>query len=211
LILTGRKFIARLEVEKTSDLILPSTDPRRLETKPDVYVGTVEETGPRCEWVTQGQKVAFLRFEYGSQSADIGENRVVVDEQKDVMILGDSEAAPGIVAVNVIEKEAGLEIPEWVKMNNEGHTLFGQVVASGWACTPLCIDKWRCTKQHVNVDDLIWFRRLPDIQYRLGEHTIIFDNLCRHCRDHAKMDCPGDVVLARMDEVVVPRMMEVVQ
>lgn len=167
----------------------------------------VVNVGSACEWVSVGKKIAFQRFDYGSQSADMGEGFVLAHE-KDVLILGEDEAAPGIVAVNVIEEEAGIAIPDWVKASHESTTLIGQVVASGWRCSEEC--KNGCTKEHVSPKDIIVFRRLADQQFRLGEHMIIFNNTCRHCRDHVKQDCAADIILARMEEVVIPRMMEVV-
>lgn len=185
--------------ENDSGIILPFSDPRHYDDKPDVYVGSVLETGPECQWVTKGKKIAFQRFDYGSQSADVGEGFVLAHE-KDVLVLGEDEAAPGVVAVNVIEEDSknGIEIPDWVKMNNEAPTMIGQVVASGWKCTEEC--KNGCSKEHVNPQEIIIFRRLPEQQFRLGHHMVIFNNTCRHCRDHVKTECAADIILAKMEE-----------
>lgn len=183
--------------------------PFKKKQQADVLVGKVEEVADDCQWVRPGIKVAFQRFDYGSQSADIGEDCLIVDEVKDVLILGEHEAAPGIVAVNVIEEKSMLEIPDWVKESHLGPTMFGQVIASGWRCQPGCKNRdndYVCPKEHVEIDDIIWFRRLPDRQFRLGEHTIIFDNLCKHCRDHVKMDCAADIILAKMEQVTIPKL-----
>lgn len=205
--LFGPHFVADVRVPEnaSSNLILPSTDWRNRDDKPDVYVGKVEQVGDGCQWVKEGNKVAFLRWDYTSQSIDVGEGKLLVHE-KDVMILGETETAPGIVAINVLEKDSGIQIPDWVKMNNEASTLIGQVIASGWQCTEDCME-YGCRKEHVAVNDIVVFRRIPEVQYRLGSNTIIFDNRCRHCRDHAKMDCPADIILAKFEEVVVPKML----
>lgn len=207
--LIGRKFIARINLPENTEsgIVIPFTDFRKKEDKADVLVGEVEDVGPGCQWVVRGQKVAFLRFDYGTQSADVGKNRLIVDEEKDVLILGEDKAAPGIVAVNIIEEDdKNIIVPEWVKMNNELPVLLGQVIASGWKCTSECFKM--CRKEHVAVGDIVFFRRLPDQQYRLGEHTIIFSNVCRHCKDHARIDRAADIILAKMEEVVLPRMLE---
>lgn len=149
--------------------------------------------------------MAFMRWDYSVQSIPLESGRLAVQE-KDVLVLGEHEAAPGIVAVNIIEQEDKIEIPDWVKYQHEPNVLFGQVVASGWVCDEACGNKFACSKEHANVGDMVFFRRLPEYQYMLGQHTVIFDTTCRHCKEHARVWHAADVILARLDQVIIPKL-----
>lgn len=201
--LYGTHFIADIGLPENtpSGLLRVTQDPRKTEQPPDVYVGLIKEVGNGCTMVKVGDKVSFIRWTYGQEDLD---DKTILAQEKDILILGEDKAAPGIVAVNVIEKEGNIELPAWVKDENQSMTVVGQVVASGWQCTEKC-DK-NCVKEHVSPGDIVVFRRMPDEQYRLGSHTIIFDNVCRHCKNHLNVEVTKDVILAKLSEAGVPQL-----
>jgi len=155
--------------------------------------------------VLVGDKVAFYRWDYGQ--VDLDEARIIASE-KDVLFKNDNKAMPGIVAVNIIIRTHDIEIPTWVQMNNEEKILFGQVVASGWECTEACSKP--CRSAHLAIEDFIFFRNIPDALYHVGQHTIVFDNICHRCYQHVGIRHANDMVLMKLLPEKEPIPLEVV-
>lgn len=140
-------------------------DPRKLDMKPDAYVGVVEETSDSCKLVKVGDKVVVERWEYGQWDYD--EERIIAREV-DLLVLEGEQPAPGVTAIQVLEttKKTDLVLPQNVRPEETKYH-FGKVTAVSLKSNELD------GKPSFDVGDFIYVMK-SDYQYRLGQHTVVF-------------------------------------
>lgn len=144
--------------ENLGGLAVVNRDPRKAQSKPDVYVGVVGSIGPECELVEVGDKIVFERWEYSQH--DVDEERVLIREV-DVLILKNEQPAPGIVAMQILDEDVktDLVVPDTVAIPILKYW-FGRVVATG--------------SNAVEIGQFVWARKMDSYQYRRAQHTVIF-------------------------------------
>lgn len=145
----------------SAGLSVVNRDPRKQDYKPDAYVGVVEEIGPDCTLVKIGDQVVVERWEYSQ--FDIDEERLLVREI-DILILQESEPAPGIVVMQIEldEIKTSLIVPDTYQPESYKH-YFGKIVASA--------------DPDVEVGKFAWVVKMDSYQYRIGNHTLVFRSM----------------------------------
>lgn len=159
-VLDGDHLVVHIAIPENSPggLAVVNRDPRKQEYKPDAYVGIVEKVGPDCELVAPGDKIVFERWEYSQH--DVDEERILIREV-DVLILGDKQPAPGIVAIQVLDVDVktDLVVPDTVREAPSKYW-FGRCTASG--------------SESVQPGQFVWARKMDSYQYRLAKYTVVF-------------------------------------
>lgn len=167
--LVGDNFIANISLPENhpGGLVSVERDPRKQDAKPDCYVGIVEAVGPRCRFLSVGDKVVFERWEY--TQLDVDDHRLIAREI-DLVVMPDQKPSPGTVAIQVIDSLRAqykeLVLPEFTVEEEEKYH-FGRVSDSA--------------VHGINSGQFLWIMKMNSNQYRVGQHTVI----CRLMEDEA--------------------------
>ena len=168
LTLTTDHFLLNIALSEYSSpgIVNLIRDPRKLDMKPDAYVGTVEEVSDQCKMVKVGDRVVIERWEYGQWDYD--DERIIAREV-DVLVLGNESCAPGVTAIQTEEvgKKSDLILPEGVAPVDTGKYYFGKVIDTALKSKELNGEK------SFKTGDSIYVMK-SDYQYRLAKHTLLF-------------------------------------
>jgi co-chaperonin GroES (HSP10) len=139
-------------------LIIPDSDPRKSRMKPDAFPIRIDEVGPRCTLVKEGDIVVIERWMWKQYNID---NERMIAHEADLLILNDSVPAPGVIVVKIIEDipKTGLALPQSYKPKNPGY-IHGLVTHSNYKD---CQVGWE-----------IWVEKIDHNQFLLGKDKLIF-------------------------------------
>jgi co-chaperonin GroES (HSP10) len=162
-------IIVNIELpENVGGLKVINRDPRKQARKPDAYVGDVVECGPRCKYVKVGDKVVFQRWQYSQ--FDVDDAHIALREV-DLLTIN-QQCAPNYIAVQIYDpfRTTKVILPDEVKHSmDQSKVLFGKVISVGQ-------EQKNKETADVREEDFIWFYRMTDDQFRIGNNTVVIRN-----------------------------------